>query len=81
VKSTKLKSAGPERRVPLFWSSGKDSAWALHVLRQDPATEVVALLTTVSTHSRRVAVHDVPRNLVAAQAAATYLLAPETGAG
>lgn len=33
-------------RVLLAWSSGKDSAWTLHVLRQEPDVEVVGLLTT-----------------------------------
>ena len=37
----------PERTL-LSWSSGKDSAWALHVLRRDPEVEVVGLLTTLS---------------------------------
>ena len=29
------------KRVLLSWSSGKDSAWALHVLRQQPGIELV----------------------------------------
>lgn len=37
------------RRVLLSWSSGKDSAWTLHMLRRDPDVEVVGLLTTVNT--------------------------------
>jgi hypothetical protein len=28
------------RKTLLSWSSGKDSAWALYVLRQDPTVEV-----------------------------------------
>src|SRR5271154_1823078 len=37
----------------LAWSSGKDSAWALHTVRQAGEFEVVALLTTVNeTHQR-----------------------------
>ncbi len=35
-------------RLALSWSSGKDSAWTLHRLRQDPGIEVVALVTTVN---------------------------------
>ena len=35
-----------QSRVLLSWSSGKDSAWSLHVLRQQPNVEVVGLLTT-----------------------------------
>ena len=34
------------RRVLLFWSSGKDSAWTFHVLRQQPEVDLVCLLTT-----------------------------------
>src|SRR6478735_8179511 len=55
-------------RVALSWSSGKDSAWTLHVLRQTPGVEVVALITTFNTRADRVAMHAVRRELVNAQA-------------
>jgi uncharacterized protein (TIGR00290 family) len=55
-------------RVLLSWSSGKDSAWVLYLLRQMPATEVVALLTTFNSSADRVAMHAVRRTLVEAQA-------------
>ncbi|MDA8384073.1 MAG: ATP-binding protein, partial [Betaproteobacteria bacterium] len=45
------------RRVLLSWSSGKDSAWTLQVLRQTPDVDVVGLLTTVNTTHERVAMH------------------------
>jgi len=61
------------RRVLLSWSSGKDSAWALHALRQEPGVEVVALLTTFNEAADRVAMHGVRRGLVEAQAAAAGL--------
>jgi len=61
------------RRVLLSWSSGKDSAWALHVLRQTADVEVVGLLTTFNKTVDRVAMHAVRRELVEAQAAATGL--------
>lgn len=61
------------RRVLLSWSSGKDSAWALHVLRRQPDVEVVGLLTTFNDVVDRVAMHAVRRSLVDAQAAATGL--------
>jgi uncharacterized protein (TIGR00290 family) len=61
------------RRVVLSWSSGKDSAWALHVLRQQSNVEVVALLTTFNEVADRVAMHAVRRPLVEAQAAAAKL--------
>jgi uncharacterized protein (TIGR00290 family) len=65
-------------RVLLAWSSGKDSAFSLHVLRQaaarDPAAPRVAgLLTTVNATHQRVAMHAVRRELLAAQARAAGL--------
>ena len=61
------------RRVLLSWSSGKDSAWALHVLRQRDDVELVGLVTTVNEAFDRVAMHAVRRELVAAQAMAAGL--------
>ena len=60
-------------RVLLSWSSGKDSAWALGVLRDQPGLSVVGLLTTVNADAERVAMHGVRRSLLAAQAAAVGL--------
>jgi uncharacterized protein (TIGR00290 family) len=60
-------------RVLLSWSSGKDSAWTLHVLRQQPDVEVVGLLTTLNESADRVAMHAVRRTLVEAQASAAGL--------
>jgi uncharacterized protein (TIGR00290 family) len=57
----------------LAWSSGKDSAWALHVLRSSPDVEVVGLLTTVNEVHDRVAMHGVRRSLLQAQADALGL--------
>ena len=57
----------------LFWSSGKDSAWSLHVLRQRNEVEVVGLVTTFHEAANRVAMHAVRRELVEAQARATGL--------
>lgn len=57
----------------LSWSSGKDCAWALHVLRQTPGIEVVGLLSTINTAFDRVAMHGVRRDLVEAQATAAGL--------
>jgi uncharacterized protein (TIGR00290 family) len=57
----------------LAWSSGKDSAWALHSIRQKGDFEIVALLTTVNRDHRRVAMHAVRESLLEAQAAATGL--------
>lgn len=60
-------------RALLSWSSGKDSAWSLHVLRQEPHVEVVGLLTTFNEAVDRVAMHAVRRTLVEAQATAARL--------
>ena len=56
------------KRVWLSWSSGKDSAWTLHVLRQRADLEVVGLLTTVNGAVDRVAMHAVHRSLLQLQA-------------
>jgi uncharacterized protein (TIGR00290 family) len=61
------------RRVLLSWSSGKDSAWTLQVLREDPAVELVGLLTTVNTTHGRVAMHSTRRAILEAQAQAVGL--------
>jgi diphthamide synthase (EF-2-diphthine--ammonia ligase) len=52
----------------LFWSSGKDSAWSLHVLRHRNEVEVVGLVTTFHEAANRVTMHAVRRELVEAQA-------------
>jgi len=56
----------------LAWSSGKDSAWALHVLRQQGG-DVAAILTTINQQADRVAMHGVRRELLEAQAEAIGL--------
>jgi uncharacterized protein (TIGR00290 family) len=56
------------KRVALSWSSGKDSAWTLHVLRGQPDIEVTALITTFNSEADRVAMHAVRRVLVEQQA-------------
>jgi uncharacterized protein (TIGR00290 family) len=61
------------KRILLSWSSGKDSAWSLHLLRQRREYEVVGLLTTFNEPAGRVAMHAVRRELVEQQAAAAGL--------
>jgi uncharacterized protein (TIGR00290 family) len=56
------------KRTLLSWSSGKDSAWSLYLLRQQAEYEVVGLLTTFNREANRVAMHGVRRELVKAQA-------------
>jgi uncharacterized protein (TIGR00290 family) len=55
-------------KILLSWSSGKDSAWALHVLNRTHPGAVAALLTTVNEAVDRVAMHAVRRDVLAAQA-------------
>ena len=57
----------------LAWSSGKDSAWALHTMRKSDEMDVVALLTTVNRTHERVAMHAVRESLLEMQAAAVGL--------
>ncbi|MGA7629951.1 MAG: ATP-binding protein [Terriglobales bacterium] len=61
------------KRILLSWSSGKDSAWSLHVLRQRGEYEVAGLLTTFNEAADRVAMHAVRRDLVEQQSAAAGL--------
>lgn len=55
------------KKCLLSWSSGKDSAWALHALRRADVP-VVGLLTTINQAFDRVAMHAVRRSLLDAQA-------------
>lgn len=61
------------KKVLLSWSSGKDCAWSLHLLRQQPDVEVVALVTTLNQAANRVAMHAVRRELLETQAQRTGL--------
>jgi uncharacterized protein (TIGR00290 family) len=60
-------------KILLSWSSGKDSAWALHLLNQQYPGAVAALLTTVNEAMDRVAMHGVRRSVLEAQAHAAGL--------
>jgi uncharacterized protein (TIGR00290 family) len=60
-------------RTLLSWSTGKDSAWSLHVLRRRAEVAVVGLVTTVNAAFDRVAMHGVRRALLEAQAEAAGL--------
>lgn len=55
------------------WSSGKDSAWALHEVRRAGEVEVTGLLTTVTDAFSRVSMHAVREELLDRQAAAAGL--------
>jgi uncharacterized protein (TIGR00290 family) len=66
-----MKAALP--KAWMSWSTGKDSAWALHTIRKQRQVEIVALLTTVNASVERVAMHAVRQSLLDAQAAALGL--------
>jgi uncharacterized protein (TIGR00290 family) len=55
-------------KVLISWSSGKDSAWMLHRVRESGTYEIGALLTTVNEAVDRVAMHAVRLSLLEAQA-------------
>ena len=57
-------------KIVLSWSGGKDSAFALHELRNSREHEVVALLTTITRAYDRVSMHGVRRVLLERQAEA-----------
>jgi uncharacterized protein (TIGR00290 family) len=61
------------RKCLISWSSGKDSAWMVHVLRQQPDIELAGVLTTVNEMYQRVAMHAVRVELLQAQADALGL--------
>jgi uncharacterized protein (TIGR00290 family) len=61
------------KKILLSWSSGKDSAWTLHLLRQRPDIQIAALVTTFNSEANRVAMHAVRRVLVETQAEQTGL--------
>ncbi len=59
----------PPTPVLVSWSSGKDSAWALHVLQQQPDRyDVRGIFTTVTPHFDRVSIQATPRRVLAVQA-------------
>jgi uncharacterized protein (TIGR00290 family) len=60
-------------RILVSWSSGKDSAWMLHIIRSEAIGEPAALLTTVNESANRVAMHAVRTEVLQAQADAAGL--------
>jgi uncharacterized protein (TIGR00290 family) len=57
----------------IAWSSGKDSAWALHEVRRAGDYDIVAALTTVTDTFSRVSMHGVREELLRAQLEAAGL--------
>ena len=64
-----MKSTASRPKALMAWSSGKDSAYALHAVRQSGTAEVVGLLTTVTDAHDRVSMHGVRETILQAQAA------------
>lgn len=62
-------------KAMIAWSSGKDSAWALHEIRQADSYEIVAAITTVTDVFRRVSMHGVREELLREQLDAAGLAA------
>jgi len=61
------------KKALVSWSSGKDSAWMVHVLRQRGDVQIAALLTTINESAQRVAMHAVRVDVLQAQADALGL--------
>ena len=62
-----------KKKILLSWSTGKDSAWTLYLLKQQQIYEVSGLITTLNSAFDRVAMHSSRRVLVEMQAAAAGL--------
>lgn len=62
-----------KKQTLLSWSSGKDSAWALHVLRQDPAIDLAGLFTVINEKYDRASMHATRLELLRLQAEAAGL--------
>lgn len=62
-----------KKKTLLSWSSGKDSAWAVHVLRQDPGVELLGLFTSMNRKHNRVSMHGTRADMVERQAEALGL--------
>jgi uncharacterized protein (TIGR00290 family) len=61
------------RKALIAWSSGKDSAWALHEVRRSGGYDIVGALTTVTDSFARVSMHGVRETILEAQLAAAGL--------
>ena len=60
-------------KILVSWSSGKDSAWMLHVLRTQGIGTPAALLTTINQQADRVAMHGVRSEILRHQGLAAGL--------
>ncbi len=62
-----------KKKTLLSWSSGKDSAWALHTLRQSNDIDLLGLFTVVNEKYDRVSMHAVRTEVLKLQAQAVNL--------
>jgi len=60
-------------KAMIAWSSGKDSAWALHEARRSNEFDIVGAITTVTDKFARVSMHGVREELLMAQLDAAEL--------
>jgi uncharacterized protein (TIGR00290 family) len=63
----------PKPKALISWSSGKDSAFALHEVRRSGEFDVVGALTTVTETFGRVSIHGVRQEILHAQLEAAGL--------
>jgi uncharacterized protein (TIGR00290 family) len=62
-----------KKKTLLSWSSGKDSAWALHLLRHDPKIELLGIFTVINEKYNRVSMHATRAEMLERQAGAAGL--------
>lgn len=56
------------KKAVLFWSGGKDSAMALHRLKQNPQVEIMGLVTTLNIDFKRISMHGIAEKVLDRQA-------------
>ena len=52
------------KKAVLFWSAGKDSAMALHRLKQNPQVEIMGLVTTLNSDFKRISMHGIAEKVL-----------------
>src|SRR5262249_2060396 len=72
-RAERAAGAALKPKALIAWSSGKDSAWALHEVRRAGDYDVVGALTTVTETFERVSMHGVREQILYAQHAAAGL--------
>lgn len=56
------------KKTVLFWSAGKDSAMALHRLKQNPQVEIMGLVSTLNSDFKRISMHGISEIVLDRQA-------------